>query len=153
MAVYALEMMGKSNSSTLDADELFFLQEHLQQTAGNTPQAQAILHKFDRNLSMIPLADALPQLHTSRLLQLIRVGIETGSCLHIRGYNSLSSDSISDRKVEPLEITDDSQYLIAWDIDKNRQSQFKLVQHFGISTCLTSLLPLAAWLLRWTSLA
>jgi proteasome accessory factor C len=58
----------RSNPSTLEPDELFFLQEHLQQTAADSPQAQAILYKFDRNLSMIPLADALPQLHANRIL-------------------------------------------------------------------------------------
>ncbi len=118
----------KGHQSVLEADELFFLQDHLQQTAGNSPQAQAILHKFDLNLSMIPLADALPQLHTTRILQLIRTGIDTRSCLLIKGYQSLSSENITDRRVEPLEITEDYRYLIGWDLDKDRQSQFKIAR-------------------------
>ncbi|GJM34624.1 MAG: hypothetical protein DHS20C18_36250 [Saprospiraceae bacterium] len=118
--------MERGNKSVLDPDELFFLQDHLQQTAGNSPQAEAILHKFDLNLSMIPLADALPQLHASRILQLLRTGIELKRCILIKGYNSLSSETTGDRRVEPLELTEDFHYFIAWDIDKNRQSQFKL---------------------------
>jgi predicted DNA-binding transcriptional regulator YafY len=58
----------KGRQSVLEPEELFFLQEHLQQTASDSPQAQTILHKFDLNLSMIPLADALPQLHQGRIL-------------------------------------------------------------------------------------
>jgi proteasome accessory factor C len=118
----------KGKSSVLEPDELFFLQDHLQQTAGDSPQAQTILHKFNLNLSMIPLADALPQLHANRILQLIRTGIETRSCLLLKGYQSLSSETVSDRRIEPLEITEDYRYLIGWDLDKDRQSQFKIAR-------------------------
>jgi len=118
----------KGGNSVLEPDELFFLQDHLQQTAGDSPQAQAILHKFDLNLSMIPLADALPQLHATRILQLIRTGIETRSCLLLKKYQSLSSETVSDRRIEPLEITEDYRYLIGWDLDKDRQSQFKIAR-------------------------
>lgn len=118
----------KGSQTVLEPDELFFLQDHLQQTAGDSPQAQAILHKFDLNLSMIPLADALPQLHTTRILQLIRTGIETHSCLLLKNYQSLSSGTSSDRRIEPLEITEDYRYLIGWDLDKDRQSQFKIAR-------------------------
>ncbi|MCB0597430.1 MAG: WYL domain-containing transcriptional regulator [Phaeodactylibacter sp.] len=124
----------KGKKSVLEPEELFFLQEHLQQTGSSSPLAQSILHKFDRNLSMIPLADALPQLHSSRILQLIRTGIETQRCILLRGYHSLASGTMSDRRCEPLEITLDHRYLIAWDLDKGRQSQFKLarIQDVGI---------------------
>ncbi|MEQ8702786.1 MAG: transcriptional regulator [Phaeodactylibacter sp.] len=118
----------KGGKSVLEPDELFFLQDHLQQTASDTPEAQAILHKFNLNLSMIPIADALPQLHASRILQLIRTGIETGSCIALKNYQSLSSDTVSDRRVEPLELTSDYRYLIGWDLDKDRQSQFKIAR-------------------------
>lgn len=116
----------KGKKGILEPEELFFLQEHLQRTGGASPLAQSILHKFDRNLSMIPLADALPQLHSSRILQLIRIGIEMQRCLLLRGYHSLASQTQNDRRIEPLEITLDHRYLIAWDLDKGRQSQFKL---------------------------
>ncbi|MCO6490713.1 MAG: WYL domain-containing transcriptional regulator [Phaeodactylibacter sp.] len=118
----------KGKKSVLEPEELFFLQEHLQQSGASSPLAQSILHKFDRNLSMIPLADALPQLHSSRVLQLIRTGIETQRCILLRGYHSLASSTMSDRRCEPLEITLDHRYLIAWDLDKDRQSQFKLAR-------------------------
>lgn len=118
----------KGRQSVLEPDELFFLQDHLQQTAGDAPEAQAILHKFNLNLSMIPIADALPQLHASRILQLIRTAIDTGLCIQLRNYQSLSSETVSDRRIEPLEITEDYRYLIGWDLDKDRQSQFKIAR-------------------------
>lgn len=118
----------KGKKGVLEPEELFYLQEHLQQSGASSPLAQSILHKFDRNLSMIPLADALPQLHSSRILQLIRTGMEMQRCLLLRGYHSLASETQSDRRIEPLEITLDHRYLIAWDLDKTRQSQFKLAR-------------------------
>jgi predicted DNA-binding transcriptional regulator YafY len=118
--------MERGRKSALEPDELFFLQDHLQQTASTSPLAQAILHKFDLNLSMIPLADALPQLHANRILQLLRFALENKYCVRIKGYHSLSSEKVEDRRVEVLEITQDYRYLIGWDMDKDRQGQYKL---------------------------
>lgn len=126
---YFLQLkLERGKQSVLEPDELFFLQDLLQQTSSDSPQAQAILHKFDLNLNMIPLADALPQLHASRILQVIRVALETQSRVIIKAYHSLSSGVVSDRWIEPLEVTPDYRYLIGWDLDKNRQSQFKLTR-------------------------
>lgn len=125
----------QGDHASLTPDELFFLQEHLQQTASISPQAQSILHKFDRNLSMIPLAETLPLLHQNRLIQLARTAINRQICIRIKGYRSISSDGISDRLVEPLEVTTDFKYLIAWDLEKDRQRQFKFarIQHLEVT--------------------
>ncbi len=119
----------KSGKNLLSADELLFLQEQLQQVPFNSPQiqlAQRLLQKLDRNQSLIPLADVLPVMHKNRIIQLIRTAIEGEYCLKIKGYRSLTSLTVSDRRVEPLELTQDFRYLIAWDLDKKDQRQFKL---------------------------
>ncbi|PSR13432.1 MAG: hypothetical protein C7N36_08165, partial [Bacteroidetes bacterium] len=44
---YFLQLkLERGQKSVLEPDELFFLQDLLQQTSANSPQAQAILHKF-----------------------------------------------------------------------------------------------------------
>lgn len=119
----------KSKDNILEADELFFLRDILQQYSTDPDQAhlvQNILHKFDINLSVVPIANLLPHFHKNKILKLIRTGIELNLRLRIRGYRSMTSASISDRHVEPLEITQDSRYLIAWDLDKDDQRQFKI---------------------------
>jgi len=116
----------KSGNGVLGTDELSYLQDLLQQFGGNALHAKNILHKFDLNLSLIPLADALPQLHRGRIIQLLRAGINTGSRLLLRKYRSLTSQTVADRRVEPMEITADYRYLIAWDLDKDDQRQFKV---------------------------
>lgn len=115
-----------SGKSVLEANDLAYLQEILQPLGGQSPQAAAILQKFNLNLSMIPLADVLPKLYANQIRQVIQTGIDNGWRLMLRRYRSLTSNTVEDRYVEPMEITPDYKYLIAWDLDKDRQSQFKL---------------------------
>ncbi|MEN0048024.1 MAG: WYL domain-containing protein [Bacteroidota bacterium] len=119
----------RTGKDILEPEELFFLQKQLQSVASTTPNAHlasSILHKFDRNVSMIPLVDMLPQVHRHKVLTLLRLAMQRNWCVLIKGYRSMTSNTVSDRKAEPLEITQDARYCIAWDLDKNRQSQFKI---------------------------
>lgn len=116
----------KDGIGVLGADELGYLQELLQNFSSDHFLSKNILHKFKLGLSLIPVADALPQLHKGRILQLIRAGIDSGYCIQLCKYRSLTSNSVEDRLVEPMQITDDYRYLIAWDLGKNDQRQFKL---------------------------
>ena len=116
----------KNGNGILNAGEINYLQETLTEHHRNDLYAQVILDKFHRSLTLIPLADALPQLHASRILQLIRAGIDAGHHLMLKNYRSLTSHTVEDRYCVPLEITLDNRYLIAWDLNKNGQRQFKL---------------------------
>ncbi|MFT7604395.1 MAG: proteasome accessory factor C [Saprospiraceae bacterium] len=116
----------KYGNGALESDELAFIHEMLQQDSSKKPIAQQLLHKLDVNLSLIPIADALPQLHASRIIQLIRTGINLQKQIILSRYRSLTSNTMEDRHVEPMELTADSRYLIAWDITKKGQRQFKL---------------------------
>ena len=131
----------EKENNVLTISEQAFLQEHLQQTAGSSPDAQAILHKFNLHMSLIPLADALPQLHASRILQLLRGAVADGSCIRLKGYRSLTSNTIMDRRVEPLEITGDYRYLIAWDLEKDDQRQFKINRIEDVETLKEKVSP------------
>lgn len=115
----------RKKKNILDPDELFYLQKVLQQHIDTDHLATSILQKFDRNLHLIPLADALPHLHQTRMTQLAQIGVEMGWCIRLIRYHSTSSSTVKDRLVEPLSITIDKKYLIAWEPVKNRQGQFK----------------------------
>ena len=84
----------RSGEGALGADELLYLQDVLQRFGGQDLHAKNILYKFDLNISLIPLADALPQLHRGRIIQLLRVGINTSSRLMLRNYRSLTRESL-----------------------------------------------------------
>lgn len=117
---------GNNKAGVLSVDELSHLQVILQQMGVQSALSQTIIHKLELNLSLVPLADALPQLHTSRIIQLIRSGINIKHRLILRRYRSLTSNTVEDRHIAPLEITQDYRYLIAWDINKQGQRQFKI---------------------------
>jgi predicted DNA-binding transcriptional regulator YafY len=116
----------KNGNGILNAGEINYLRETLKENHQSELYAQTILEKFHRSLTLIPLADALPQLHASRILQLIRAGIDSGHQLMLKNYRSLTSNTVENRHCAPLEITLDNRYLIAWDLKKDGQRQFKL---------------------------
>ncbi len=118
--------VSKYGDDILSPEELGHLEEMLRQTQPNHPLTTTLLNKFNANLSLIPLADALPHLHASRNIQLIRSAISRGKQLLLRRYQSFTSETVLDRTVEPLELTEDYKYLIAWEPSKNRQGQFKI---------------------------
>ena len=118
--------VARSGNGVLGPDDIAYLQKMLEQHGKGSAHAKTILGKFHRSLTLIPLADALPQLHASRILQLIRAGIDGENCLMLRRYRSLTSNSVKDRYIEPLEITEDNRYVIGWDKKENGQRQFKL---------------------------
>ena len=57
----------KQQKDIFEPEELFYLQEVLQQYSNKSALASSILHKFDKNLTLIPLADSLPHLHVTRM--------------------------------------------------------------------------------------
>jgi len=118
----------KKNKHNFEPDELLYLQEVLQQYGGKSAIASSILLKFDRNLTLIPLADSLPHLHVTRMVQLAKSGIDRGKCLYLRKYRSLTGEDVRDRIIEPLEITQDKHYLIGWDKEVDDQRQFKIIR-------------------------
>ena len=118
----------RKDKNALETEESLYLQEVLQQHANNSNLAKSILHKYDLNLHLIPLADSLPHLHVTQMVQLAMHGIQSGKCLKLIGYKSLTSEDIRDRIIEPLDVTQDRKYLIGWDKELNDQRQFKIIR-------------------------
>lgn len=118
----------KQQKDIFEPEELFYLQEVLQQYSNKSALASSILHKFDKNLTLIPLADSLPHLHVTRMVQLAKAAMDMGKCLLLRNYRSLTGKDVRDRLIEPLEITQDRNYLIGWDKKENDQRQFKIIR-------------------------
>jgi proteasome accessory factor C len=116
----------KNGNGILNAGEINYLRETLSRHHQDSVYAISILEKFHRSLTLIPLADALPQLHASRILQLMRAAIDSGYQLMLHNYRSLTSNTVENRHIAPLEITLDNRYLSAWDLTKDGQRQFKL---------------------------
>lgn len=123
---YRLRFVVSSKESTLNSDEMEIINDVLQAHKSSNPFVESILQKINLNASLIPLADTLPNLHKIQLLKLISIAIDQGVCVKVKNYRSMTSGTMKDRLAEPLMLTEDNSYLIAWDIDEQRQSQFKL---------------------------
>lgn len=115
----------KSGDGLLTLTDINLIRKLLQKETNNIHATQ-LYEKLRRNLDLIPIADALPQLHRNHVLQLIRAGINSGQCLELVRYRSLASQTVANRRVEPLELTEDERYLIGWDLEKDDQRQFKI---------------------------
>lgn len=117
----------RTKHRNLENEELNFIQRLIQQHNSTKDRhlRESILQKLYKNLSLIPLVDALPGLHRNQILDLIRSAIDLNVCIIIKNYRSMSSGQ-RDRFVEPLEVTEDARYLIAWEKEKQRQGQFKI---------------------------
>lgn len=115
----------KSGDGLLTLADINLIRDLLEKETNNIHATQ-LYEKLRRNQDLIPIADALPQLHRNHVLQLIRAGINSGQCLELVRYRSLASQTVTNRVIEPLELTEDERYLIGWDIAKDDQRQFKI---------------------------
>lgn len=130
----------KSGDGLLTLMDINLIRDLLKKESDNIHAVQ--LHKkLRRNLELIPIADALPQLHRNHVLQLIRAGINSGKRLELIRYRSLASQTVTDRVIEPLELTEDERYLIGWDIAKDGQRQFKIERIEDINILSESVNP------------
>ncbi len=130
----------KSGDGLLTLQDINLIRDLLKKETDNIHAVQ-LYKKLRRNLELIPIADALPQLHRNHVLQLIRAGINSGQCLELVRYRSLASQTVTNRRVEPLELTEDERYLIGWDITKDDQRQFKIERIEDVNILSKSINP------------
>lgn len=128
----SIKFMTISQTNGLSEEEIAYLVEVLQHNKYNPHLKTSILHKFDKNLSLIPMVDMLPDLHRHEIIQLIKDAIYLKNHVRITRYHSFTSNTSATRIVEPMELTKDARYLIAWEPSKNRQGQFKINRIEGI---------------------
>lgn len=125
-ARYFIQFESSIKANELNQEELAAIEKRLQNYANVDPEIQKILVKINKHSRLIPLSDTLIGLKKAKLIRLIEIAIELQKRIYITNYQSTSSNTIQDRYVEPCALTKDAKYLIAWDLDKERQSQFKL---------------------------
>ncbi len=123
---YFLIQERSRRSEQLGAEESYFLQDLLQQAAPEHPLTQRILAQLNQMDTRIPRADQLIKATAYRHVQLLDAAMQAGRCVLLKAYNSASSESISDRKVEPLQFSDNYTYLLAFDRKAAAQRQFKI---------------------------
>ncbi len=120
-----LDYRSKQNNP-LEVHEWIHLQDLIAQLGAHDPLAQGILAKLHAQGTLIPAADSLNRLYTYQNIQALTTAIQEGLQVRLCDYHSASSNTVSDRVVEPVQFAVDYTYLWAFDPKHAEQRQFKL---------------------------
>ena len=107
-------------------EESHLIQEVLTVSVKNNPLVASIKSKLPSLEESNILATNIVNGHLSKLVSLINEAILNKTQIIINKYQSASSESITDRLVEPIGFTANCQYLCAFEIESNQNKYFKL---------------------------
>jgi len=123
---FILQAIDQKRDHFLETDEAYFLQDLLQQAAPEHPLAHRITGKLNEIHTLIPLADSLPQVQSYENVKMLSTAIQSGHQVLLQNYHSASSQTMADRRVEPIMLSEDYQYLVGYDLDNAQRRQFKI---------------------------
>lgn len=107
-------------------EESHLINEVLSVSVKNNPLVTSIKSKLPSLEESNILASNIVNSHLSKLLLQINKAIEDKKRIIINKYQSASSESVSDRTVEPIGFTTNYQYLCAFELESNQNKYFKL---------------------------
>ena len=114
----------------LTTDEIEFLKKVLHTTAKSHQLAKSILEKFAINNEADASADNLYNAHLSKIIEQISVAMAENKQIKIKGYFSASSETVTDRIIEPVCFTNNYQSLSAYEI-KTKQNKYFNIDRIG----------------------
>jgi predicted DNA-binding transcriptional regulator YafY len=107
-------------------EESHLIQEVLTVSVKNNPLVASIKAKLPSLEESNILANNIVNGHLSKLVSQINEAIATKTQIIINKYQSASSESITDRLVEPIGFTSNYQYLCAFEVESKQNKYFKL---------------------------
>jgi predicted DNA-binding transcriptional regulator YafY len=107
-------------------EESHLIQEVLTVSVKKNPLVASIKAKLPSLEESNILANNIVNGHLSKLVSQINEAIATKTQIIINKYQSASSESITDRLVEPIGFTSNYQYLCAFEVESKQNKYFKL---------------------------
>jgi predicted DNA-binding transcriptional regulator YafY len=107
-------------------EESHLIQEVLTVSVKNNPLVASIKAKLPSLEESNILANNIVNGHLSKLVSQINESILNKTQINIIKYQSASSESITDRLVEPIGFTSNYQYLCAFEVESHQNKYFKL---------------------------
>ena len=107
-------------------EESHLIQEVLTVSVKNNPLVASIKAKLPSLEESNILANNIVNGHLSKLVSQINESILNKTQINIIKYLSASSESITDRLVEPIGFTSNYQYLCAFEVESQQNKYFKL---------------------------
>lgn len=119
-------------------EESALIVEVLSVSAKNNPLVASIKAKLPWMEEANVVSNHVVSGHLGKLLTSINEAIQKKKQIIIQKYQSASSETISDRLVEPIGFTSNYQYLCAFEIESQLNKYFKLERMGGIEQTQTS---------------
>jgi len=107
-------------------EESHLIQEVLTVSVKNNPLVASIKAKLPSLEESNILANNIVNGHLSKLVTQINESILNKTQINIIKYQSASSESITDRLVEPIGFTSNYQYLCAFEVESQQNKYFKI---------------------------
>lgn len=116
--------------SNFNKEELSFLKELLLSTGKNNNLSQSIIHKLSLNTDIELINHEIYNAKLANLISLINEGINNNKQIILKQYQSINSQKVSDRLVEPFKLTANYRSLCAFEIEK-QQNKFFNIERMG----------------------
>ena len=116
--------------SNFNKEELNFLKELLLSSGRSNNLSQSIIHKLSLNTDIELINHEIYNAKLANLISTINTGINTNKQIIIKQYQSINSQKVSDRLVEPIKFTANYRSLCAFEIEK-QQNKFFNIERMG----------------------
>ena len=113
-------------------EESHLIQEVLSVSVKNNPLVASIKAKLPSLEESNIMASNIVNGHLAKLVSQINEAIASKTQIMLHNYQSASSESISDRLVEPIGFTANYQYVCAFEVESQQNKYFKLERMGGI---------------------
>ena len=110
----------------ISPEELEPLSELVAEMGFRTPQTSDLLRKVLTICDQTSLAKLITQSEPAHSWSLLRKACREHHQVLLRGYESISSDQVADRKVEPYDFTTNYREVVCFDVEKQGVRHFKL---------------------------
>ena len=120
------EYLPKPNNTTFSAEESQWLSTVLDSQGKGNSLKDAVVQKLNLQAGLQLTTEDLFKANLGRLVDVIAQGITHKKQIWIKDYYSLSSDTVSDRLVEPVGFTSDYEHIHAFEQESQSMKMFKI---------------------------
>lgn len=134
---YYIENADFSDLVTFSIEEAAFLKSMLLTNKKNTPLVDSMLKKIYLTSEIQVSAKAMQNAKLSTIIEEIAHAISSEKQLCLKKYLSINSETISNRIVEPIVLTEDYKYLIAYEVQSKQNKTYSIERINGAETLPT----------------
>lgn len=121
---------GLSDLETFTHEENAYLRSLIKNYGDDSPAKQILLQKIALNSDSVIVSEDLKKIQLTKILENLKLGINSQTPVYLHGYHSYNSNTIMDRYVEPFGLTFDQRLLMAYE-PKKKENKFFQIDRIG----------------------